>query len=179
MEHQARRAIKQFLLANESTFFDGIVTNTQRGWKHVTTSGLTPPTGYYFASVFVEEAPVQESTLGQNVPISIPTVRYSASIVVVDYINGVANEDELYETMDTHFQVVTDRVKLGIFDAGTFVYDSTYDDYDDQDAVTFSLPKDQRVVNKSNTLVRFPEAEDYEAVVATQLSFQLEECIAS
>ena len=181
MEHQARLAVQQYLKDNENTFFqDIIVHGQQRGWGHVTISGATPPTAYYFASIFVEEAPVEENIWGQNVQISTVKGTYNVSIVIVDYMEGVAGETELYETMDVQFQVVTDRVKFGIFDTGSFIYDATYDAYESTyDAVMFRLPTSQRVVNKGNTLVRFPEAEEYYAVVATQISFQLEECIDS
>jgi len=171
MEHQARLAIQAYLIANEATFFDDLFVNgdQQREWKHVTVSGVTPPTAYPYASIFVEGAPVSESSLGQNVSISIPSVTYDVSVVIIDYMEGVAGETELYETMDIQFQTFTDRIKLGIFNTGSFIYDD----------VRFSLPKSQRTVDKSNTLVRWPEAENYWAVLATQITFQLEECIAS
>jgi hypothetical protein len=169
METQARLAIQALLKANESSLFSGIVAHgVQRSWQHVTTSALTPPTGYYYASVVAEEAPLKESSLGKNSIVSLVNGEYQISVVIIDYIEGVTGETELYETMDAHFQIVTDRVKKLVFDTATFT----------NGGYQFKLvvPKE---VDKRNTPVSWQTAEAYYAVLVTQISFRLVECILS
>lgn len=121
MESQARQAIQTFLQSNESEFFQNIIQQgQQRGFQHITTSRVTPPTGYYYACVFCSSRDQIYATNVANDLFDIKFNRYMIELTLVDCITPTLGETELYESNDLDFQIVTDRIYDKIKDTTNF-----------------------------------------------------------
>lgn len=166
-EVSAKKSIQRFLEANATALLEGIVRfDVQREFKHITRSPLTPPTGYYFVAIFVENKGRQPFFEGVNDELAIKNKRYRLNVAVVDYIFGVTGEDQLFEAMTDDFSTVTDRIMdlLEDEDVTTYFYDET---------TRFRLVSD---VSCDNTPVYWEEAETYHAVLMADITFELELC---
>lgn len=169
VENLVRKSIKAFLLANETAFFSQIVHfDRQRGFNHITTSGVNPARDYYYAVIMVDEVElVSRSPVGINDITGLPRQRqYKVTIGLVDYLYGVMGESQLYETMDESFQVVTDRILFAIEDEGlTFTYDNH----------RFMVVPDSQI-QKINRQADWTVSEVHHAVREAEITFNVYGC---
>jgi hypothetical protein len=165
---EVKLAFKTLLTNNESLLLDGIIVGgMQREFAHITTSQLTPPTAYYFVAVHVPDLEATENPIGGlNSLDGIEQDEYNVNITIIDYINGVFGEDELYETMNTHYDIVSDRIVNLIFTSNTFTAPSG-------EKLSLSRPKS---VSKSTSPVNWSDAEQYHAVLMGEITFSVEAC---
>lgn len=168
-EVSAKKSIQRLLESNATDLLEGIVRfDVQRTFAHISRSPLTPPTGYYFVAVFVENKRKRKFFDGFNDNVAIKTKQYRMNISLVDYIFGVTGEDQLFEAMTDDFNLVTDRILELIDPDDTFTY--FYDE-----ANRFRLINDTEV-SCDNTPVYWEEAETYHAVLMADITFEVETC---
>jgi len=168
-EISAKKSIQRLLETNANDLLSGIVRfDVQRTFKHITRSPLTPPTGYYFVAIFVENKRSRKFFDPINDDTGIKVKQYRVNISVVDYIFGVTGEEQLYEAMTDDFNIVTDRIieLIDPTDSFTYFYDETN---------RFRLTQDTEV-SCDNTPVFWEEAETYHAVLIADITFDIETC---
>lgn len=169
MESLVRKAVKAFLLANETEFFSQIIHfDTQRKFGHITTSGVNPARDYYYAAIMVDDVElVSRPPVGVNDIVGLPRQRqYRVTIGLVDYLYGVSGESQLYETMDESFQIVTDRILFAIEDEGlTF----TFGNY------RFRVVPDSQI-QKLNRQADWTISEVHHAVREAEITFSVYGC---
>lgn len=168
-EVSAKKSIQRLLELNANDLLSGIIRfDVQRTFQHITRSPLTPPTGYYFVAVFVENKRNRKFFDPTNDDTGIKTKQYRINISLVDYIFGVTGEDQLYEAMTDDFNTVTDRIIELIDPTDSFTY--FFDE-----ASRFRLTTDTEV-SCDNTPVSWEEAETYHAVLIADITFDIETC---
>lgn len=168
-ELAVRRAIKDLILNNESTLIQGLVFQGQTRYiNQVTYSVLTPPEGYFFITVSVSRANTStRSGFGRTTALSPSEVEYSVNIDVSDYAIATFGENEMYEAMDSEFQLFTDRI-VSLIRTNYWITDST--------GLKFRIDS-ERTVSKNNLSETWVEASQYHALLYTRISFTLlEEC---
>jgi len=164
---QILQTIRALIEDNATDILDGIiVSGVQREFEHITTSPVTPPTGYYFVAIDAEPISLSEDS-GPNVLKGNKIANYGVVISIVDYIYGVRGETELYETMHNQFRDVADRLQELIYDQDTFISPDTTHKYT---LVDFD-------VDRNDLSTSWEDSENYQAVVGTEIRFELEECI--
>lgn len=168
-ELSAKKSIQRLLQESETDLLQGIIRfDVQRTFAHISRSPLTPPTGYYFLVVFVENKRKRRFQEFGNDDVSLKVQQYRINITLVDYIQGVTGEDQLYEAMTDDFTTVTDRI-LELIDPEediAYFYDDTH---------RFRLTNDTEVTC-DNTPVFWEEAESYNAVLIADITFEIEAC---
>ena len=171
-EGAARKAIKQFIAANQDFLLDSIVQQgNDRKIKHNTVSLNTPPTGYFYIATYCT-APTLYSTHGKLKQVSsLVKAQYPTTIMLVDYVSGHAGEDELFEQAELDFLLFTDRLVNLIYETARFT--------DEDTNKCFTIEKSfstDRLITKSNRETNWTEAEVYHAVKFCEISFTLEGC---
>lgn len=160
-ELQALQATQNLISSIEEEVFEDIIVGTQqRGFAHITTSSLTPPTAYYFVAIFATSPEEYYPT------VIIPQSFYDITITVIDYIVGITGETELFETMGNQFTLVTDRI-VNKLRTESFTAD---------DGSTFRLELPEKRISKNNRPVSWEDAESYFAYCFSEISFRLESC---
>lgn len=168
-EVSAKKSIQRLLEHNANSLLEGIIRfDVQRVFQHISRSPLTPPTGYYFVAVFVENKRKRKFFEGLNDDVGIKTKQYRINISLVDYIFGVTGEDQLFEAMTDDFNLVTDRILELIDPDDTFTY------FFDETS-RFRLAADTEV-SCDNTPVYWEEGETYHAVLMADITFEIETC---
>jgi hypothetical protein len=111
-EVSAKRAIQNFFNDNETELLSGIVHyGQQRTFTHITRSTLTPPTGYYFIAIHVDNKELRKKLDPANDLFDIPKAKfYRLTVSILDYVGETVGETELYEAMNDDFNLLTDRV---------------------------------------------------------------------
>lgn len=168
-EVSAKKSIQRLLESNATDLLEGIIRfDVQRTFAHISRSPLTPPTGYYFVAIFVENKRKRKFFDGFNDNVAIKTKQYRVNISLVDYLFGVTGEDQLFEAMTDDFNLVTDRILELIDPDDIFTY--FFDE-----ANRFRLINDTEV-SCDNTPVYWEEAETYHAVLMADITFEIETC---
>lgn len=171
-ENEVRQTIKNLILNNETTILDSITQQgQQRTFAHITTSSITPPTGYYYVNITTDSPVLSYRDEGINVLISSKIITYPVSVVLVDHVQPTFGEDELYETTDSDFQVVGDRMVNLLAD----IID-TNGKLTSPNNLVYTLGD---TITKSNLATSWTDAESYHAVLSSEIRFELEECILS
>ena len=118
-EVSAKKSIQRLLENNANDLLQGIVRfDVQRVFQHITRSPLTPPTGYYFVAIFVENKRKRTFSESANDEIDIKIKQYRVNISLVDYIFGVTGKTQLYEAMTDDFNLITDLpILLALLDS--------------------------------------------------------------
>jgi len=132
---------------------------------HVTTSTSTPPHSYYYISIYAS-TPTEEP-ISPNQP-SVLKTTYPMRVIVVDYIYGDFEDEELYEKPDISFVLLTDRLVIlfGTLVTSPVIYESQ----------SFRIPRSDQAITKSNRDTNWEDAEQYHAVKYTEILFNLEGC---
>lgn len=168
-EVSAKKSIQRLLENNANDLLQGIVRfDVQRVFQHITRSPLTPPTGYYFVAIFVENKRKRTFSESANDEIDIKIKQYRVNISLVDYIFGVTGETQLYEAMTDDFNLITDRIIELIDPDDTFTYF-----YDETNRFRLTTGTE---VSCDNTPVFWEEAETYHAVLIADITFDIETC---
>ena len=169
-ENAARLALKSLIVDNADMLVDGFSKQgASREIHQVTTSSLTPPTGYFFVSIIVTNsvAEVREG-FGRTTAVPPSQATYSIAIDIADYALGDPSEDQLFEKLDSEFQIFTDRIVSLIRETRFLTHDDT--------GLKFRLT-DSRSVTKNNVSANWEEAAQYAALLGCRITFTLlEEC---
>jgi hypothetical protein len=169
-ESAVRRALKTLILENEDILVSGLTfQGNPRNIHQVTTSSITPPTGYYFVSISTTtDNALNRRNFGRTVSVPPSEARYDVLIELADYAIGDPSEDQLFEKMDTDFQLFSDRL-ISILRKSRWIID-------EETASQFVLDGERRV-SKNNTGTNWEEAAQYHAMLYCRITFQLlEEC---
>lgn len=165
-----KQALRTLVVNNTSTLVTGLShQGVARTIEHVTTSLMTPPTGYYYVSINVTDVR-EASKIRQLANANMPprTAVYDVTIHVADYAVMKVGDAELYTTDQTYFDDLVDRISKLISDQ-TWIGTSP----------RFRLVRSEtegRVIERSNALQPwFDELEQFHAMLVSQLRFQLAE----
>ena len=165
-EKQARLSIRKLLDDNSTTLLSGIIHfGEQREFVHLTTSSATPPTGYYYLAVLALTS-TSDVAGSVNNPTPRMLVKHDIEIALVDYIDSVAAEVEVYEGMDQDFQLLGDRI-VELLEATNFIVS------DDGDS--FRLDRTTSVI-KTNQHQTWEDAQNWYAMLFANIGFTLIEC---
>jgi hypothetical protein len=170
-EVSAKRVIQNFFRDNESELLSGINHyGVQRTFSHITRSTLTPPTGYYFVAIHVDNKEFRKKLDPANDLFDIPkTWFYRLTVSILDYVGAVAGETELYEAMNDDFNLITDRI-----------IDLLEKKYNEQTYFTDNLSRfrlfSDTDITCENSEIYWPEAESFAAYLISEIKFDLEEC---
>ena len=89
-------------------------------------------------------------------------------VIVVDYIYGDFEDEELYEKADNDFTLLTDRlVDLIRTTVSTPIID---------DSNSYKIPRDSQAITKINRDTTWEDAEAYHAVKYCEITFNLQGC---
>ena len=167
-EKEARLAIQSLLNTNSSTLLSGISHFGQdRVFAHLTTSAITPPTGYYFIAVYAINIRETAMKIGTNNPSPIPQIFHNMEIALVDYIDGITGETELYEQMDSDFQMLGDRI-VDLLKDQLFIVSPG--------SIKFRINRQEPTVTKTNRPVTWEDGDSFYAMLFADINFELEEC---
>lgn len=169
-EGAVRRTLKTLLNNNKTTLVSGLTAQGQpRLFNQITTSTLTPPRFYYFASISVERVETELRPGFEKTASTGPSQAiYDIAIELSDYAISSSGEDQLYEKMDSDFQLFGDRV-VSLLRSSYWMEDSTTN-------LKFRL-FERKTVSKSNLSSIWTDAESYHALLYCRITFQLiEEC---
>lgn len=172
-EVAALNSIKSLINTNKATLVDGLVhQGEQREIEQITISTLTPPNEYYFISIYTDrDEDTNREGFGRTTRLAPTTTNYSMIIELVDYAVIVAGEEEQYETMDSDFKKLCDRV-VKLLRASAEI---TYTDAQSNNFI-FRLDNTRSVIKENLTDV-WTEAEGYASMLYCRISFNLlDEC---
>lgn len=169
-ESVVRKTLKNLILTNE----DKLVTElyfqgNPRTIHQVTTSTLTPPTGYYFISITTTSiATNNRPKFGNTSGMAPSEAKYEVMIEIADYVIGTTTEDELFEKMDGDFQLFTDRL-VSLLRETRWI--------EDLESKSMFRLNNERSMIKNNVGSGWEEASQYHAMLYSRITFQLlEEC---
>lgn len=168
-ELRVRVALKNVIESNKATFVQDLEFQEQPRVIHqVTYSILTPPTGYYFVNISVNNATDTNRTgFGRTTGMSPSQAEYDVVIEIADYAVSTIGEDQMYEKMDADFQLFTDRIIAKLREAYWIV---------DTDNFKIRL-SETRTITKSNLSSIWTESAQYHAMLYARLTFSIiEEC---
>lgn len=165
-----RVALKALIESNQASLVAGLTSQGQsRSIHQITYSSLTPPTQYYFVSIWTDNV-VQRTRQGFGRTVALPPseVDYHIVIEIADYaVASPGNEDEVFEKMDSDFQRFGDRLVNLLRSTATIIYDDT----------TYKL-RDPREVTKENQSDIAVNASNFHSMVYSRITFTLtQECI--
>lgn len=171
----AKATLKTLINTNGSTLVTGLTAQGEaRAIKHLTTTVLTPAREYFFVAIHHEES--AEHTRVHTANISVPTARaveYNMLIHVEDYALAVTGDDELFETAQSNFDKFVDRIVKLIKDQTWIGTDPRYKLIGSIDATG-----DRRVLRSDSLQAWYDEAEQYHAMLTSQIRFTLiDECV--
>ena len=167
-EKEARLAVKELIDTNSATLLSGLTHFGQaREFVHLTTSAITPPTGYYFVAIYVINSRQTAMKIGTGNPSPIPQIFHNMEIAIVDYVDGEDGETELYENMDSDFQILGDRI-VNLLKEQLFIVSSG--------GIKFRINRQEPTVTKTNRPVTWEDGDAFYAMLFADINFELEEC---
>lgn len=172
-ESTLRKTIKTLIKNEESDLVLGLsFQGLSRNIHQITTSSLTPPTGYYFINIVVTNYSARtRNGFGNTTSVPPSEAEYSVLIEISDYAIGNPTEDQLFEKMDYDFQLFTDRIVDKLRENRYMT---------DIDSGTKFTLDDERNVNKTNISASWEEAAQYHALLHSRITFDvLQECTDS
>lgn len=163
-ENSLRLKLRQLVLDNEATLVDGFIhQGVQRTIHQVAVSNLTPPTGYYFIRILVENSTESKLAIINKVK-GKKQANHSVVIGIADYAKYQSAENMPFELMDGDFQKFTDRL-VSLFDSITYLD-------------CYRLVTESREFDKYNLTDTFEIAEGYAALMYSEIRFTMvEECL--
>lgn len=165
-----RNTLKSFIdNIKDDLVLDITFQGEQKVIYQITRSSLTPPQGYVFISISVENARTKiRNGFGKTTSVPPSQAEYDVVIDIADYAVGDYTEDQLYEKMDSDFQIITDRLIAKLREGYWFT--------SEDGGSRFRLDND-RTINKNNISTSWDEAAQYHAMLYCRITFQLlEEC---
>lgn len=170
----AKATLKTLIDDNASTLVGSLTQQgVAREIKHLTTTVLTPAREYYFVAIHHEETAEHSRTGTANSNQPPRAAEYNILVHIEDYAVSVSGEDELYETAQQNFDKFVDRVVKLIKDQAWIGTDPRYRLPRAPDAAS-----DRRVVRSDSLQAWYDEAEQYHAMLTSQIRFVLlDECV--
>lgn len=106
----AKLALKSFIRANETDLVTGLSAQGENRELAQVTTSIAPPVAYYWIGIECTNA--RSFSLPDNVNAAKPPewVRYEMVIHISDYAIFQTGDDEAYETMHSHFDLLGDRI---------------------------------------------------------------------
>lgn len=168
-ELAVRSTIKNLIVVNSPLLVTGLSFQGQpRSVHQVTYSSLTPPTGYYYINITVSNVRTNNRRgFGRTAAMSPSEAEYTVNIDISDYAVAIPGEDQLFERMDSEFQLFTDRLVAILRETYRITHSS---------GLSFRLD-DERNVTKNNISTSWEEAAQYHALLYSRITLTLiEEC---
>ncbi len=171
-ENAARKAIKQIIQNNCDKLVEGLEFQGALKTIHqITTSDLTPPTGYYYISIsIVDSRENNKQGFGRTTATTQQSATYDIIIEISDYVTanpGVG--EEIFEASDSQFQIFTDRIVNILKENNTITEEDT--------KLTFQL-EETKTIRKRNATDRWDDVSQYHAILYSRLSFSLvQKCV--